>query len=67
MNNYDFPAGADTSDAPWNQETEEEIEPCCPYCGSEDLTDDTPEDRKGKGTAIYICENCSQNFSWYLF
>jgi hypothetical protein len=67
MNNYDFPTGADTSDAPWNQDKAEDIEPCCPLCESKDLINDTPEELKGKGTAIFICNNCSINFSHYFF
>lgn len=26
MNNYDYPVGSDTPDAPWNQELSEEVE-----------------------------------------
>lgn len=26
MNNYDYPVGSDTPDAPWNQELDEEVE-----------------------------------------
>ena len=30
MNNYDYPLGSDTEDAPWNEE-----EVYCPECGSD--------------------------------
>ena len=62
MNNYDYPVGSDTKDAPWNQpDTEPEYR--CPVCGSESLIWDrsgnkTASDKIWDSNTVLVCREC---------
>lgn len=55
MNNYDYPLGADTKSAPWNEETFEES---CPECNSKDIDLYDSGTYKNIEWKSYICNDC---------
>ena len=57
MNNYDYPVGSDTADAPWNQSFKEP-EYRCPECGSDSLIWSHKDCKGPFDDPTLICRKC---------
>lgn len=55
MNNYDYPLGADTKSAPWNEDA---FEDRCPECKSKDVELYDCGTYRNIKWESYMCDNC---------